>query len=162
MTTKMVGAHNQNPNDGCGSSIACVKVGVPSTSDDSTDGPGKHLRNLWLVIEEPAYECRTERTMTTCAANKHIRIYWAKTLGEDETKVVDPITKAVIGEKYYIGSLLIHEFGHTFGLPDFENYTSLKYEFAVMNNFHKYPTIRIEDISQLSAIYAVHDSTDHD
>ena len=51
---------------------------------------------------------------------------------------------------------MIHEFGHTSGLPDFyaDNTTGLRGLPAIMDDFHA-------NIAQLRAIYAVHDSASH-
>ena len=58
---------------------------------------------------------------------------------------------------------MIHEFGHTSGLPDFyaDNTTGLRGLPAIMDDFHANKTITAEDIAQLRAIYAVHDASDH-
>lgn len=157
--TKDTKPPNHDPDDGCGSSVACVKLGVPSSSAFSSDGPGNHLRDLWLVIEEPAWECRgdTDRATGDCIPVEHARIYWTDKSGLDENDV-----PGVPNSYYhYIGSILIHEFGHTLGLPDFSADHTLMNLRAVMENPHKNKTITDEDIAQLRAIYAVHDSSDH-
>ena len=57
---------------------------------------------------------------------------------------------------------MLHEFGHTLGLPDFYSDSTaknvLKLKDALM---HSGTAIHAEDIAQLEAIYAVHDSIDH-
>ena len=60
-------------------------------------------------------------------------------------------------------AVMIHEFGHTLGLPDFcaDAKTGLKGLTAVVDDFHANKTIPDEDIAQLRAIYAVHDSAGH-
>ena len=39
--------------------------------------------------------------------------------GDNRMLVTDPRTGNVVGEYHYIDPLMIHEFGHTLGLPDF-------------------------------------------
>ena len=56
---------------------------------------------------------------------------------------------------------MLHEFGHTFGLPDFGNAPTLSGWPAIMSDTHKNKKITDEDIEQLRAIYRVHDSSDH-
>ena len=145
---------NHDPNDGCGWSIACVKLGDPSTSEASANGPGNHLRDLWLVIEEPAWECRRFDRTGACVAGQHVRIYWTDNSRRDNS----PVTGLPAGSPpsffYRINPLLIHEFGHTFGLPHFGGA-------SIMTDFHIYSTITPEDEAQLDAIYLHHDSADH-
>jgi predicted Zn-dependent protease len=81
--------------------------------------------------------------------------------GDNRMLVTDPRTGNVVGEYYYIDPLMIHEFGHTLGLSDFGNDPTLKSLTAIMENFHANKTITAEDIAQLRAIYAVHDSAGH-
>ncbi len=146
-------------NHGCGSIVACVKLGVPTSSAFSSDGPGNHLRDLWLVIEEPAWECRgdTDRATGDCIPVEHARIYWTGNSGLDRNDVPGVPNSY----HHYIGSILIHEFGHTLGLPDFSADHTLMNLLAVMDNPHKNKTITDEDVAQLRAIYAVHDSSGH-
>ena len=148
-------ADNSNHAEGCGSSVACVK--------SPTFGLGNHLGHSSLIIEEPAYECRNTTAPGVCDPAQQIRIYWTITSGLNRSDTIDPATGTVVGEYYYVVPLMIHEFGHTLGLSDFyaDTTTRLKDLDAVMDNFHDHPTITKEDIAQLRAIYAVHDSTSH-
>ena len=75
-----------------------------------------------------------------------------------------PPSCATIPKRYYVyvGHVMTHEFGHTFGLPDFyADNTGLQGLPAVMDNNHVNQMITTEDIKQLRAIYAIHDSTNH-
>ena len=49
--TEEFGSGSLDPDEGCGTSVACVESGVPSTSVSYTDTPGNHLLDQWLVIE---------------------------------------------------------------------------------------------------------------
>ena len=162
-TTKVGGEGDHDPDTGCGTSVACVKYGDPSISVPSQNGPGNHLRNLWLVIEEPAWECRNTDAIfpNGCEPQKHIRIYWTGKEGQHGKELRGLAPGSPTSEYYYIRSTMIHEFGHTFGLPDFGGHSSLKGLSAVMENPHTNKSITDEDIDQLRAIYAVHDSSDH-
>ena len=159
VNTMDVGFPDTNHKHGCGWSVACVKFGPTSASD----GPGRHLGDMSLIIEEPAWECRgnTDRATGACIPVEHPRIYWTNTSGLHGTDVIDSKTGNTIGEYFYIGATFIHEFGHTLGLPDFYDHPTLMNLPAVMDDPHTNMTITDEDIAQLSAIYAVHDSSDH-
>ena len=63
----------------------------------------------------------------------------------------------------FIDYVMLHEFGHTLGLPDFysgstsENYDSrLSLLTAIMNKYWVAKEIKDEDIEQLRAIYGLH------
>ena len=143
-----------DPAKGCGFSVACVKYEPPTNSA----GPGSHLRDLSLVIEEAAWECRgtADRTTGACIPGQHVRIYWTDVSGDHKM----PVTGLADSEYYYIGATMIHEFGHTLGLPDFGSDDTLKGIPAIMDNTDHH-TIQDEDIAQLRAIYAIHDSASH-
>ena len=158
--TKDTGAANHDPDQGCGPSIACVKLGIPSSSSPSSNGLGNHLRDLSLIIEEPAWECQSIDTKTGACA-QHVRIYWTDTSEQNRRRVLGLPHGSPPSFYYYIGATMIHEFGHTFGLPDFSNDSTLKYWPAVMEDIHKNKAITTEDKAQLRAIYALHDSSDH-
>ena len=149
---------SNNHNEGCGRSVACVKPGSSSRSD----GPGRHMLNMSLIFEEPAWWCRGAVDPMTGSCAQHARVYWTDVQGLD----LHPVPRnngSPPSFYWYVGATMIHEFGHTFGLPDFYNddTTGLKDLPAVMDNEHDHPTITTEDIEQLRAIYAVHDSASH-
>ena len=52
---------------------------------------------------------------------------------------------------------MLHEFGHTLGLPDFyADTTGLKNVVAIMNDSGAARNVKDEDIEQLRAIYILH------
>ena len=162
MNTKDAGETDGGDHEsGCGRSVACVKAEV--TADD-------HLRNMSLIIEEPAWECRGSKK-STCA--QHLRIYWTNVQGDDMTRAVDMTTGSTVGLYYYIVPTMTHEFGHTLGLHDFylDETTGLN---GILNGvmlpnavtlqgavMHTGDVINDEDKKQLEAIYAYHDSASH-
>ena len=150
MNTKDTGVlDNTKLDEGCGFSVACVK--------SLTWGQGNHLGDMSLIIEEPAYECRGPPNSATggCIPVQHVRVYWTDVIGD--AGAPGPTADS---EYYYIGATMIHEFGHTFGLPDFGNDATLKGLSAIMDSTEN-ETIMDEDIAQLRAIYAIHDSASH-
>ena len=158
VNTMDVNPPDTNHKHGCGWSVACVKFGPTSASD----GPGRHLGDMSLIIEEPAWECGPVDQITgICQSVWHIRIYWTDTPGQNRDPVLGLPAGSPPSYYYYIGATMIHEFGHTLGLPDFGTDPTLKNWPAVMEDTHSNMTITDEDIAQLRAIYAIHESSDH-
>ena len=69
-------------------------------------------------------------------------------------------TLAADQEQYaFIDWVMLHEFGHTLGLPDFYADTStLQGQIAIMNEHWVAQDIKDEDLEQLKAIYILHTS----
>ena len=134
---------NPGQNESCGNSTACV------------ENLSEHIADIDLIIEEPAWECRDPSSRTgPCPIALHVRIYWT------DQSVLDrqPVPSLAGTYYYYIDPIMIHEFGHTFGLTDFYvDTTGLKGLAAVMEDPYKYQTPTLEDIEQLRAIYALHE-----
>ena len=127
---------------GCGS-------GTTVTNPGANPGAGVGLRGAAGGQGHP-------KKTKTCA--QHARIYWT------DQSVLDqqPVPSLSDSYYYYIDSIMIHEFGHTFGLPDFyADTTGLQGLPAVMDNPYTNQTPTIEDIEQLRAMYALHEPTDH-
>ena len=148
--TMDTGAASSNHNEGCGGSVACVKL--------TTDGDDHLVGDMSLIVEEPAWECR-DPDLITGVCGEHARIYWTDKSGLANK----PVPSLSNSYYYYIRATMTHEFGHTLGLSDFseDTTTGLGGLRAIMNDTHANPTITDEDIAQLRAIYAYHDSASH-
>ena len=137
-----------NDSGGCGNSYACVQPGT----DGNSSGPGKHMVNMTMVFEEPAYVCSGSMCLDP------YRIVWI----DDQTKDGDPTPSSTAAdqEQYaFIDWVMLHEFGHTLGLPDFYADTStLQGQIAIMNEHWVAQDIKDEDLEQLKAIYILHTS----
>ena len=113
-----------NDSGGCGNSMACVNPGGP---DRNSSGPGKHMVNMTMVFEEPAYICSGPMCLNPT------QIVW--TDNDSLDRVRTPENMAADPKQYaFIDWVMLHEFGHTLGLPDFYTTTStLLGEIAIMN-----------------------------
>ena len=171
VTVRTVGVNSGSYNEACGNSIACVD---PATTP-SAAGPGPHLSHTALIIEEPAWQARCPTAggggdvgpigNTKTSACKQERFYWTNVSTDNGTRVIDPATNARVGYYAYINAVMVHEFGHTLGLPDFYGpmgqAAGLNGLRANMDDPYKHQTPTSQDIAQLRAIYAVHESNDH-
>ena len=74
-----------------------------------------------------------------------------------------PASCATMPMRYhaYVDRVMLHEFGHTFGLHDFYDDPTMDHLDAVMNDPYTNKTPTAEDIAQLRAMYALHDSSPH-
>ena len=153
--TVSINTKDTNPGDsskheeGCGWSIACIK--------SDSGGQGNHQGHMSLIFEEPAWQCRRDQETDVNCTGGHPRIYWTDIEGDhgDPGPTVD-------SEYYFVDIIMIHEFGHTIGLPDFYgDKTGLDRLPAVMYDPYTHRTPNDEDIAQLRAIYAIHESTFH-
>lgn len=122
-----------NPRVGCGLSIACVKF-MGSASP--------HRGEMALAIEEPAWQYIKDM-------NKHIRVYWTNVKSDGATAY--PLRDGVV--TYYLPSIVMHEFGHTAGLPDIAGATPHS---GLMKNPYGNKTLQQDDISDLDRHYRGH------
>ena len=133
---------------GCGDSYACVQ---PGTERDSS-GLGKHMVNMTIVFEEPGFQCDDD------ACSMQSQIVWTDVSIRHATR---PPSSTVANPQLYIfiNWVMLHEFGHTLGLPDFyEDTTGLQNVVAIMNDHGVAQDIKDEDLEQLKAIYILHTS----
>lgn len=131
----------QNHTD-CGASIACVKPADPETYGDDLDdlsdedkikyifanNAPRHLGDLVIFIEDPAWEFIAGDLEST-------QRYWS-----NDKKVISPERAVPVGDRLYLPSLLMHEFGHTAGLmhppggpasyPAYDGLMGLHYSYA--------------------------------
>ena len=139
---------------GCGKYAACVKkIG---TGRDSI-GPGKHMTNMHVVFEDPPWRY-DEFYDPLLGRNRlmHRKFIWTalKRLDGDYDRRRD-------AHYHYIDPTMVHELGHTLGLPDFYKSTSLFGTMGIMNATTKESVITGEDQAQLRAIYNQHNSSSH-
>ena len=146
-----VGKASVDPNEGCGRSRACVKP-VGNGGTNASAAPGLHMENMFMVFEDPPWFAEAvKRGMSTV----WVRTEYAWTDDEDLNgeKVTGSGSPGVF--YVYVDRVMLHEFGHTLGLPDFYNDKTglMRYSDAVMDTGLE---IHEEDINQLRAIYVLH------
>ena len=131
---------------GCGASFACVQPGT----DGNSSGPGKHMLNMTMVFEQPGFQCDND----PCSIQSEV--LWTDVRSMHRTQ---PMSSTVANPQLYIfiDYIMLHEFGHTLGLPDFyADTTGLKNVVAIMNDSGAARNVKDEDIEQLRAIYILH------
>ena len=148
----------KDPLEGCGTSRACVKPVGPGGGNASA-APGLHMENMFMIFEDPPWYA--ERMPPRTGRWVRTQYVWTK----DKNKNMQPVpcvgaaamSCAMMPTRYYVyvDRIMVHEFGHTLGLPDFnEDNTGLKsMSDAVM---HTAFDIHDDDIDQLRAIYLPH------
>ena len=138
----------------CGKSVACVRTTYPDTygggdeDDDESihnifanDAP-THLEHLVIVIEDPAWEYNPEKMRST-------RFYWSN----DDTKVVSSERRVPVGDRLYLPSLMMHEFGHAAGLGHSASESHLMHAYQLSNG----PVIpSAGDKAAMKALYNAH------
>ena len=141
-----------DPNEGCGPPRACMKrVGDGGESA----GPGRHMENMFMVFEDPPWFAVRDKHGDW----HHTEYVWTDDRNVNGDKV--PCTELMaicdrLPTRYYVyvGRVMLHEFGHTLGLPDFYvDTTGLSTLKAIMNMSF---VIEDQDIAQLEAIYLLH------
>ena len=70
-------------------------------------------------------------------------------------------TGKLVGEYYYMLPTMTHEFGHTLGLSDFYRDDETQLDGLTHAIMYSGPVIHSDDVKQLEAIYAYHDSASH-
>ena len=138
-----------NIDEGCGPSRACVK-----------SVKGDHKTEMHVIFEDPPIYAK-EVTPNVWLLKDYV---WTKDSSKNGLMVPGSPTLDYV----YVGRIMIHEFGHTLGLPDFyaDETTGLNgflngvklpnaamLKDAVMDTGN---VINDEDIKQLRAIYLLH------
>lgn len=137
-------ATSSQPGDAhCGASHACVKP---------TFGSGGHRQNSDMVFANPPFFAHKEYDAITGAFTGYrvLEYEWTTTGVEN--------AETSLGSGVYYASatrVVRHEFGHTFGLPDFYQHSATEGLKATI--MHSGPDITDEhDVDQLRAIYYAH------
>ena len=164
VTIRTVTLADENNNVlGCGPGYACVTHPIP-TDDDP--GVGTHMTNMNMIFENPGYNCTSVDRVTgdplpACQTGDLTEFVWTYVEADHNTNVTrDDDTVRYV----YIRYIMLHEFGHTMGLPDFyrgggqTNYDpDLDREPAIMNlPWEVGGHIQQTDRDQLDAIYRTH------
>ena len=146
---------NNDPEQGCGWSYACVKR-VGAGGENRSAAPGRHMENIYMIFEDPPKSAEEDGQ----GGWDHITWVWTKDEGKSGKPVACTATPAVCATMptrlyAYIDRVMKHEFGHTLGLPDYYDNRRPIMDFldAVMNIGND---ITDEDTEQLRAIYQRH------
>ena len=134
ITVELGQSGSQPGNDACGASIACVSP-VGSTVED-------HLGSATLTIEQPPYEGN--------GMPRDIRRFkWTRNASNNLHSTGGPHM-----ERWrFIDAVMVHEFGHILGLPDF---SAAESHLGVMKNFDTYQTVTVADVELVKDIYENH------
>lgn len=127
-------------NTGCGRSTACVKYksgGYPEPSN------GNHLGGMSLIIEQPAWMFLEKHDA------KHIQVFWTNVKADGAT-FVEYSDRSVW---LYLPSVVMHEFGHTAGLPDHPHTSTHD---GLMKDPHEHKDIQQDDIDAMGDAYHGH------
>ena len=145
-----IGKASDDPNEGCGASRACVKP-VGRGGHNASAAPGVHMENIYLVFEDPPWFA--EQNPPKTGPWVRTEYMWTYDKNLDGEKVKGSGSPGIFYA--YVHRVMLHEFGHTLGLPDFyDDKTGLMtYSDAVMDTGLE---IHEEDINQLRAIYFTH------
>ena len=148
VTVKTVSRHNLDSgygdggdhNTGCGRSTACVKYKSGGYPDPSN---GNHLGGLSLIIEQPAWIYLEKHDA------KHVQVFWTNVKADGATSFRRDDKVIWL----YLPSVVMHEFGHTAGLPDHPD-TSIHN--GLMKNPHEHKDLQQDDIDAMGDAYDGH------
>ena len=128
--------------DACGPGVACVTVPQDSS---------RHLEDAYMSFEQPPWGSHLGTPDSLDSSPIDVEYRWTDE-GEQHGKRVEESILEVY--HFYVGRAALHEFGHTLGLPEFYDDSSMDHLSAVMNLSL---TIEEEDMAQLRAIYLLHE-----
>ena len=121
---------------GCGDDIACVphtkgEAFLTFYKDGGKSAPWQHMEDLEIRIENPAQIYDRDKQESTI-------VLWTLDYTRDNTR-----TKAS-DLRIYLPGLVMHEFGHTFGLYDLYEYSGDTYDYD-NNIYPEYPGYLMTD-----------------
>ncbi len=160
VTIKTVATTRDTPSAGCGkNSMACViKDGDGDPPASPALAPGRHMLDMDMVFEAPGFSCPKDDD--ECDNADQLRIFWTNDSGKHGMAGLNGSDEVYV----YVNYIVIHEFGHTLGMPDFyrgggadvyddrlANETP-----AIMNSPSDAKRVRDKDLEQLNAIYRRH------
>ena len=136
-----------DPEQGCGWSFGCVKRDGLG-SENTSAAPGRHMERMYMVIEDPPI---------TVAEDEHGNQFDKRWEWHRDHEIENDVVLGSNPMRYYayIDRVILHEFGHTLGLPDYYNDASMRDLVAVMDTNNE---IMPDDTEQLRAIYHRHNS----
>ena len=146
-TVKSVETTETTWTGGCRTSFACVtNIDLHGLLPGVL---GKHRGDMDLVLESPGFSCDEDDD----GCDRAIKYLWLDNPSKHFMFVNG--TDHLRGYYAYPLYVLVHEFGHLFGLPDFYKYDEWENSDAVMKTSSR-STISNDDLNQLYAIYARH------
>ena len=155
LTIKTVATTRDTPSAGCGeNSMACVdRDGEGDPPSSPALAPGRHMLDMDIVFEAPGFSCPEDDD--TCTNAEQLRILWTNDKNKHQ-KGGGQVDKPSV--YIYVNYIMIHEFGHTLGMPDFYNddQHGLNTVTDAVMNVPSVGRVTDEDLKQLHAIYRHH------
>ena len=141
----------------CGKGVACVKpypMEVQNLSYLFGNLGDGHLKDLQILIEQPAYGFSKKKGVPP----SHPRCVWTNNPLKHGASTIEGGEN---GTFCHLPAMMMHEFGHTFGLADLYEYPN-RYTGYLMDDYNvavaPTPTIPILDIEYVYGIYDIEHS----